>query len=51
VIAFADDLIVLKRGACKKETEHYANHYLKKIDRWATDKIKFNDKKFKVLFI
>jgi hypothetical protein len=52
VIAFADDLIVLTRGACKMETENYANHDLKKIERWATDnKIEFNDKKSKVLFI
>ena len=52
VIAFADDLIVLTRGARKNETEHYANQDLKKIERWATDnKIKFNGKKSKVLFI
>ena len=41
----ADDLIGLTRGACKMETENYANQDLKKIERWATDnKIKFNDK-------
>ena len=52
MIAFADDLIVLTRGACKMETEHYANQDLKKIERWVSDnKIKFNDKKSKVLFI
>jgi hypothetical protein len=52
VIAFADDLIVLTKGACKIETEKYANQDLKKIERWATDnKIEFNDKKSKVLFI
>jgi len=46
VIAFADDLIVLTRGACKMETENYANQDLKKIEKWATDnKIEFNDKK------
>jgi len=46
VIAFADDLIVLTRGACKVETENYANQNLKKIERWATDnKIEFNNKK------
>ena len=45
VIAFADDLIVLTRGACKIETENYANQDLKRIERWATDnKIEFNDK-------
>jgi hypothetical protein len=44
VIALADDLIVLTRGACKIETENYANQDLKKIERWATDnKIEFND--------
>jgi hypothetical protein len=45
VIAFADDLIVLTRGACKTESENYANQDLMKIKRWATDnKIEFNDK-------
>jgi hypothetical protein len=29
VIAFADDLIVLKRGECKVEAENYANQDLK----------------------
>ena len=52
VIAFADDLIVLTRGTCKLETENYANQDLKKIERWAAEnKIEFNDKKSKVLFI
>jgi hypothetical protein len=52
VIAFADDLIVLTRGACKIEAENYANQDLMKIERWATDnKVEFNDKKFNVLFI
>jgi hypothetical protein len=52
VIAFADDLIVLTRGACKIEAENYANQDLMKIERWATDnKIEFNDKKPNVLFI
>jgi hypothetical protein len=52
VIAFVDDLIVLTRGACKIETENYANQDLKENERWATDiKIEFNDKKSKVLFI
>jgi hypothetical protein len=51
-MAFADDLIVLTRGACKMETENYANQDLRKIERWATDnKIEFKDKKSKVLFI
>jgi hypothetical protein len=44
-MAFADDLIVLTRGAYKTESENYANLYLKKIERWAFDnKIEFNDK-------
>jgi len=52
VIAFADDVFVLTRGACKMETENYSNLDLKEDDRWATDnKIEFNDKKSKVLFI
>jgi len=45
-------MIFLTRGACKIETENDANQDLKKIERWATDnKIEFNDKKSKVLFI
>ena len=52
VIAFADDLILLTRGACKMETENYANQDLKKIERWAAaNKIKFNEEKSKVLLI
>ena len=52
VIAFADELVVLTRGASKMETENYSNQDLKKIERCATDnKIEFNDKKSKVLFI
>jgi hypothetical protein len=46
-MAFVDDLIVLTRGA-----ENYANLDLKRIERWAADnKLQFNDKKSKVLFI
>jgi len=45
VIAFADDLIVLTRGACKIEAENYTIRDLMKIERWVTDnKIEFNDK-------
>jgi len=52
VIAFADDLVVLTRGACKMETENYSNQDLENIERWANDnKIEFNDKKSKILFI
>jgi hypothetical protein len=52
VMAFADDLIVLTKGAYKTEEENYANLDLKKIARWAIDnKIEFDDKKFKFLFI
>jgi hypothetical protein len=52
VIAFVDDLIILTRGACKMETENYANQDLKKIERWATEnKTEFNHKKSKLLFI
>ena len=52
MIAFAYDLIVLTRGACKIEAENYANQDLMKIERWATDsKIEFSNKKSNVLFI
>ena len=51
-MAFADDLIVLTRGMYKIETENYAIRDLKQIERWAAEnKIEFNDKKSKVLFI
>ena len=49
MIAFADDLMVLTKGACKHETKLYANQNLKKTERWATENnIKFNDKITKV---
>jgi hypothetical protein len=32
VIAFADDLIVLTRGVCKRERENYVNQDFKKIE-------------------
>jgi len=52
VIAFADDVIVLTRGAYKIEAENYANQDLMKVERWATDnKMEFDDKKSNVLFI
>ena len=52
VIAFADDVIVLTRGAYKLEAENTANQDLLKIQNWATDnKIEFKDKKAKTLFI
>ena len=35
VIAFADDLIILTRGAGKIEVENYTNQSLKQIERWA----------------
>jgi len=45
VIDFANDLIVLTRGACKMETESYWNQDLKKIERWATEnETEFNEK-------
>ena len=45
LIAFADDLIGLTRGACKIETENYASQDLKKNERLASDnKTEFNDK-------
>ena len=51
MIAFADDLLVLTRGACKMETENYSNQDLKNIERWATDnKIEFNDKKIRFIY-
>jgi hypothetical protein len=49
LMAFANDLILLTKEACRMETENYANRELKKIERWATDnKIEFNDKNLKL---
>jgi hypothetical protein len=45
VIAFADDITVLTRGACNMQKENYANQYSKQIERWDTDnKIEFDKK-------
>jgi hypothetical protein len=52
VIAFADDLTVLTRGACKMQKENYANQYLKQIERWDTDnKIEFDKKILGFIYI
>jgi hypothetical protein len=45
VLAFAEDLIVLTRRACKMETKNYTNQDLKNIERWTTgNKLEFNNK-------
>jgi hypothetical protein len=52
VMAFVDDFIVLTGGTYRIEAENYVNQDLKQIERWAADnKIEFNDKKSKVIFI
>jgi hypothetical protein len=52
VMTFADDLIVLTRGTNTTEAENYAKQDLKRMEKWAADnKIEFNNKKSKVLFI
>ena len=52
VIAFADDLIVLSKGATPVEAENYLNQEINKIMKWAeNNKIKFNDQKSKAMLI
>jgi len=49
IIAFADDLLLLKRGKSVREFENIANKKLKKISIRAREiKIRFNDKNRKI---
>lgn len=52
IVAFADDLVVLTKGATRIESENYANSDIYKIQNWAyQNKVEFNDSKSKVLVI
>jgi hypothetical protein len=51
-IAFADDLILMKRSNTVTEAENIANVEMTKITTWAkTNKIQFNERKLKVLLL
>ena len=52
VVAFADDLLIATKGDSVRAVENYANVELSKIDGWSRkNKIKFNDKKCKVMLV
>jgi hypothetical protein len=52
VVAYADDLLIATRGDSVRATENYANAELSKIEGWSRrNKIKFNDKNFKVMLV
>jgi hypothetical protein len=52
VVAYADDLLIATRGDSVRAVENYANAELSKIDGWSRrNKIKFNDKKSKVMLV
>jgi hypothetical protein len=52
VVAYADGLLIATRGDSIRAVENYANVELSKIDRWSRkSKIKFNDKKSKVMLV
>jgi len=52
VVAYADDLLVATKGDSVRAVENYANVELGKIDGWSRrNKIKFNDKKSKVMLV
>jgi hypothetical protein len=51
VVAYADDLIMVTRGESIRAVESYTNVELSKIQRWAKNKIKFNDTKSKVMLV
>ena len=52
VVAYADDFLLATRGVTVRATENYANAELSKIEGWSRrNKIKFNDKKSKVMLV
>jgi hypothetical protein len=52
MIAYSDNLLIATRGDSVRATESYANVELSKIEGWSRrNKIKFNDKKSKVMLV
>jgi hypothetical protein len=52
VVAYADDLLIAIRANSVRAVENYANAEMSKIDEWSRrNKIKFNDKKSKVMLV
>ena len=52
MLAYADELIMAKRGESVRAVENYTKVELRKIKRWAKkNKIKFNDTKSEVMLV
>jgi hypothetical protein len=52
VVAFADDLIMARRGGTVRAVENCVNVELSKINEWSkNNKTGFNDKKSKVILV
>ena len=52
VVVYADDLLIATRGDSVRVVENYAKVELSKIEGWSRrNKIKFNDKKSKVMLV
>lgn len=51
-VAFADDLVLLTRGATIREAENFANLEMSKVSAWSKrNKVVFNEEKSKVMVI
>jgi hypothetical protein len=52
VVAYAEDLLIATRGDSIRAVDNYANEEPNKIEEWSRrNKIKFNDKKSKVMLV
>jgi hypothetical protein len=52
VVAYADNLLIAIRENSVRAVENYANAEMSKTDEWSRrNKIKFNDKKCKVMLV
>jgi len=51
IVAFADDLLLLTRWKSVSEVENIANTQMKKVSMWATDKVRSNDHKSKIMLL
>jgi len=52
VVAYADDLLIARRGDLIRAMENYANVELSKMNQWSRrNKITFNDKKPKAILV
>ena len=51
VIAYADDLMTLVKGSNQVEVENFANIETQKVEKWARNKLSFNDQKSKAMIV